>query len=333
MTSPSGMPTRIAIAPSAAPPALTTPSTPRGVRPTALKIAKSRARSRVTSSSVARRLTRPTATSRRLEPSRIGRTSARSPRTSSSGSSAAVPAAASRRRAAAAGSTPGAKFAITALGVERARERRGGEDQDAAVVVGFDVAADERERDGLAGDAHGDAVADGEAERVVEAAAGDRLAGAGEHAAVGDGVGEGREAVADGAGVQLAARAGDLEAGDRGGAGDVGSCWAAASADGSSRRTSHGFARRAGSSMTRWKVASTDSAATSVTTMNVSAATVSVARERLVNASLTPRRATVGRCSAAATRAAREAWPLPAPRPSASASIVFTRPARRAGRR
>ena len=46
ISSPSGMPTTIAIAPSAAPPALTTPSTPRGVRPIALKIAKSRARSR-----------------------------------------------------------------------------------------------------------------------------------------------------------------------------------------------------------------------------------------------------------------------------------------------
>ena len=46
-------------------------------------------------------------------------------------------------------------------------------------------------------------VADGDAERLVEAAAGDRLAGAGEHAAVGDGVGEALEAVADGAGVQL----------------------------------------------------------------------------------------------------------------------------------
>ena len=65
--------------------------------------------------------------------------------------------------------------------------------------------------------------------------------------------------------------------------------------------------------------------------MNVSAAMVSVARERLVKASLTPRRATVGRCSAAASRAAREAWPAPPARPSASASTVFTRPARRAG--
>ena len=50
-----------------------------------------------------------------------------------------------------------------------------------------------------------------------------------------------------------------------------------------------------------------------------------------MKASLTPRRATVGRWSAVASRAAREAWPLPTPRPSASASIVFTRPARRAG--
>ena len=52
-------------------------------------------------------------------------------------------------------------------------------------------------------------------------------------------------------------------------------CLAAPSADGSSDRTSHGLARRAGSSMTRWKVASTESAATSVITMNVSAAIVS----------------------------------------------------------
>ena len=66
-------------------------------------------------------------------------------------------------------------------------------------------------------------------------------------------------------------------------------------------------------------------------TISVSAPTVSVARLRLVKASLTPSRAVAGRRSAAATRAARLAPPESEVRPSASASTEFSRPARSAG--
>ena len=146
-TIPTGMPTTIATSPSAAPPELTTASTPRGVRPIALRMPKSRARSRVTSSSVVSRFTSPTATSSALEPKTIGRMSARSWRTSSLTSSVATawPARRSMSRVIAAPSVPGAKPAITSPSPIRSRggQRGAAEDHDLAVVVGLHVAADE----------------------------------------------------------------------------------------------------------------------------------------------------------------------------------------------
>ena len=109
-----------------------------------------------------------------------------------------------------------------ALGELGARQRGAAEDHDLAVVVGLDVAPDERDREALPADDELEPVADLHAQRVVEPAAGDRLARAGEHATVGNGVGKALEAVADGARVHLAAtRRRRLEAGDRRGALDA----------------------------------------------------------------------------------------------------------------
>ena len=58
----------------------------------------------------------------------------------------------------------------------RRGQRVAAEDQDLAVVVRLDVAADELDRDRLTTDADGQRVADPRAERVVQPSAGDRLA-------------------------------------------------------------------------------------------------------------------------------------------------------------
>src|SRR6188472_2032343 len=60
-------------------------------------------------------------------------------------------------------------------------------------------------------------------------------------------------------------------------------------------------------------------------------AMVIAARERLANASLTPRTTAGGRRSAAAARAAREGFVLTLVRPRAIASSTPSRPARQAG--
>ena len=264
-----------------------------------MKIAKSRARSRVTSSSVARRLTSAISDQQRAgaEQDRehvgalladlvVGQLAHHAGGLHPLGDGGAV----------GPGRERGHDLAVAEA--HGRRERVAVEDQHLAVVVGLDVAADERERHRLPAGADGQRVADVDPERVVEAAAGDRLAGAREHAAVGHGVVEAWRRRPRGPGRADPRRA-DLEPGDRRRALDGGSSRTSSSAAGGPSAPgwtlmSYGFARSAGSSITRLNVASAESAATSVITMIASAATVSVARERLVNASLTPSRAAVG---------------------------------------
>ena len=166
ITSPSGMPTTIAIAPSAAPPALTTPSTPRGVRPTRLED---------------REVARSLAGHQQQRGQQVDEPDGDEQRARAEQDRADVGALLAdlvlgelggdgrrRLRAArgAAPSVPGAKSAITSLAPRPAPAAWRGEDQHLAVVVGLDVAADERERDRLAADAHGERSPTSSAERA-----------------------------------------------------------------------------------------------------------------------------------------------------------------------
>ena len=158
----------------------------------------------------------------------------------------------SSRRSTACGSAPGASVAMIDR-VGGRGEGRGGEDQDSAVVVGLDVAADELERGRVAGDADRDRVADLEvsARRRGRGRRSPRRAGR-TCARRGRRRGTPRSRRRARARAAPAARAGDLEPGERRGVRDGGVVLDGGEASVVSTRTSNGLARSAGSSITRW---------------------------------------------------------------------------------
>ena len=174
ITIPSGMPTTIAISASAAPPDVTTPSTPRGVSPTAFRIAEVACPLTGHEQQGRQQVHEPDGDQQRARAVDDRAHVVAFLRTSSAGSSASTAWRFQRvdeRGAVRAGREVGDHVAVAG---RPARAAWRGEDHDLAVVVGLDVAADERDLERPAVGAEGDRVADLGAERVVDAAAGDR---------------------------------------------------------------------------------------------------------------------------------------------------------------